>query len=784
MTTTAPPRDPAVWWQYLLGRRRLLAASGAALAGTTLSPLAQAGLRSPAAAAAGSTPPMVWLGRSWWSVRPGDWLAVDGRIEQHAPARRRTGRVVNRLTEDLTGGRATVSVVTGTLQRGRGFSGLLLGTGTRGLDPRARALVGPASGTGGGLFATYEADGRVRLRDHRREATDRRRGRGAVDPLSYPVLATGTAGRSRRTGERVRLQVQVLPTGARRVRLVITARDAAGGRVLSRLTTTVPRGAVRGGLGLVSSELDGSGARHWFSDFTARGRGVARHPDRGVGPIVSTLFTRTSGRLRLTAQLTPVDPDHAGPVRLERRALGGWLPVATSPVEPGFCARFDVVWPSASATDFRVVATGYEGTPGASYEGTVPAEPRGSLRLGSISCARATFRLVDLATRGILGVRPRLPGERRIGLYSPQNLWFPFAGTVAGLAVQRPDLLVAHGDQFYEDTPAGAEPEDADLLDVMGRYLLWCQAFGELTRRIPTVVLVDDHDVYQPNLWGAGGVRAPRGPASGGFTRSIDWVNALTQMQCGHNPPPADDTPVGDGVRPYYASFTYGGVDLAIVEDRTFKSAPSDPRPDTQLDMLGAAQERFLAQWVSGSSRPKVMLSQTVYACVQTGVDGRPDPDKDSGGWPRPARDRAIDVLAGHGVLMVAGDQHMGSLVQHLHPDGGPWQFASPAVGAGFQRWFEPGGRRRLPDRWTDAFGNAVRVAAIVQPSTTRSAYERAYGGTGVYGQRGRLNEGYGIVDVDVSGRQATVAAWPDDVDPTRAGASPYPGFPATVSLR
>jgi hypothetical protein len=37
---------------------------------------------------------------------------------------------------------------------------------------------------------------------------------------------------------------------------------------------------------------------------------------------------------------------------------------------------------------------------------------------------------------------------------------------------------------------------------VLYRRYLWVWAFRDLTREVPTVVLVDDHDVYHPNLWG------------------------------------------------------------------------------------------------------------------------------------------------------------------------------------------------------------------------------------------------------------------------------------------
>ena len=68
---------------------------------------------------------------------------------------------------------------------------------------------------------------------------------------------------------------------------------------------------------------------------------------------------------------------------------------------------------------------------------------------------------------------------------------------------QQPDLLVAHGDQYYEHKPTHLTAPSAEF-DMLGKFYLWLWSFREITAHVPTICLVDDHDVYHPNLWGVG----------------------------------------------------------------------------------------------------------------------------------------------------------------------------------------------------------------------------------------------------------------------------------------
>ena len=141
-----------------------------------------------------------------------------------------------------------------------------------------------------------------------------------------------------------------------------------------------------------------------------------------------------------------------------------------------------------------------------------------------------------------------LPGETFRGLYTTENLYFPYAPMVGQHPAAGPDLLVAFGDQYYENRPTETDLSQP-LLDVLFRYYLWLWSFADITRNTPTICLVDDHDVYHPNLWGWSGRAAPQGSYSwGGYIMPPAWVNAVQRMQCSHNPDAYDPTPVLQGI--------------------------------------------------------------------------------------------------------------------------------------------------------------------------------------------------------------------------------------------
>jgi alkaline phosphatase D len=724
----------------------------------------------------------VWLGAPYWANRLQDWRLRDGRMECVAEPGETGGRTVAVLTHELVagGGSASFAVRTGVLAEGTGFSGFLLGAGGGALDHRAAALVGRASGVGGGLFCTYEADGRIRFREHTNEAR----------PFEYaPLSAAAAAGPAppRATGEDVVLRLDVEPQPDGRFTLTLTARDHADGTLRATASRRdVPEADTLGGIALVSSSLWGSGARFWFRALRAGGAKLAVHPERALGPIVGTLYTVAGGTLKLTAQLVPIGRDEPQRVRLDHRLPGGsWTPGPVTTVGPGYTALFRIPrWDATRLREYRVVYA--PGTPRrATYTGVVQADPGTSrpLAIGMVNCTIHSFRPLDHMSSG----EPRLPGERRLGLYTPENLYFPYRTVAEGIAARGADLLVALGDQLYETRPTHEDPGRAPILDFLYRYYLWLWSFRSLTRDRPTVVLVDDHDVGQGNLWGHEGAAAPGGdPDEGGYARAASFVNAVQRIQCAHNPDPVDPTAVQQGIAPLYTAFRYGGTSFAVLEDRKWKGGGpgvAGPYASAPLELLGARQERFLADWAAASpDAPRVCLTGTLLGSLQTGPDGQPVADHDSNGYPAEARARAVRALGAAGTLVLSGDQHLASLVRH-GVDGfhdGPLQFVAPAAGSAFQRWFEPGplaNAEATPHTgdFTDAFGNRMHVHAVANPPLTFAAYRAGHPTGQELGDRAQKSDGYGIVRVDHAGAAYEIECWPWDAGPDDAQ---YPGWP------
>jgi alkaline phosphatase D len=719
--------------------------------------------------------PSRWLGPDFWGNRMQDWIRRNGRIECAAGAGNGLVRTVGVLTRSLTGAPAEVRIRTGTLQAGRGYSGFLIGTGTPDAHPLSAALVMSASGEGGGIFCVYDTDGQVRFRDHTDEDA----------PFAYaklPFTQTGPAP-DRRLDEDVDLVLNIT-AGATvgRVRLRLRAINHTTGRLLSEATMVgVDTSRVVGGISFVSSDRAGSGARFWFRSLQTSGSGVSAHPGRALGPIVGTLFSRFGARLRMTVQLMPHASLRGAPITLQvKDATGRWRDRASATVGDGYTALLTAGnWPSTSATPYRVV------TPtGATWSGVVPAEPNNGFVVASVNCVKATHRPTDRDSSG----EALLAGAQPLGLYSGANVYFPFHQLVAGVQAHQPDLLTVHGDQYYESSPtARTQPTELELLY---KYIPWLWSFREITRNTPTVVLVDDHDVYQPNLWGAGGDEAPGGDIrEGGYTSPADFVNLVQRVQCGHNPPPFDPTPVGQGIGVYYTTFAYGGISWALIEDRKFKTGPDSDEADTNPQLLGARQEDFLATWPTRHpGLPRIMLSQTTYACAHTDETGTPIQDHDSNGWPPQARNRALRLIKNAGAIMLAGDQHLGTLIRHGIDsfDDGPIQFTAPAGSTSFQRWFEPAGD--LPQagdtphtgHWTDGFGNQLHSLAVINPSFTQAEFRTIYPDRNDFGDRNLKNEGYGIVRIDPTARRFTFECWRWN---SNQSDTQYPGWPYQLSF-
>jgi alkaline phosphatase D len=730
-----------------------------------------------------------WIGPGYWANRLQDWRLAGGRIECLRGAAGFEVRSVSLLTREIVAGmhpcalgvRATLLADGG----GGGFCGFLIGAGGGALDYRAAALVQRASGTGGGLLCTYGSDGQVRFREHTNEER----------PLAFAEMFADQAVASPRTpaiGEEILLRLEIVPSGDA-FNLVLSA-WTADNQLLAAARRKADDDAIAGGMAIVSSPRTGvAGARYAFRDVRTGGAKIATRPERALGPIAGALHSLNGRVLKVSAQLMPIGDSEPQRAKIQfRSGTGAWTDGPSAQVEAGYTAHFRVEnWDAATERDYRIVYPA-DGAEPATYAGRIRREPARTapLTIGLVSCTIAAARSLEGGAGGA-----QLPAAEPLGRYTHKNLYVPHRELAANLTAQRPDLLVFAGDQFYENSPTRNEPDDpAPELDYLYKWLLWVWSFRELTRDTPAILLVDDHDVYHGNLWGNGGRAAPeRDQNRGGYKNKAAWVSMVQRTQCGHNPDPFDPTPVEQGIGVYYGAFRYGGASFAIVEDRKFKTAPIQGADlDVHVaELLGERQERFLEAWAKEPDPlPRICISQTLFGCLQTSPDGRPLLDFDANGYPKPGRDRAITLLRNAKAIAIAGDQHLASVVRHgvdTFKDG-VIQFAGPAGGTSWQRWFEPAAP--LPNReshprsgdFIDAFGNKMHVMAVANPRITFAEYRQHVKGRGQgLGDRRLKAEGYAIVRVDPKARHFVFECWPWDGDVKGGSAKQFEGWPITV---
>ncbi len=485
--------------------------------------------------------------------------------------------------------------------------------------------------------------------------------------------------------------------------------------------------------------------------------------------ICFTLYTVHEKTLKLTAQFYPLVNSEPFVATLQVERDGQWVAVDTADIiYPGYTATFRVEgWDEERSHRYRVA---HNKT--AFYTGLIQENPidKESFVLASMSCNSAS---------------PKHGGE-----ISKKDI-------VDNLKKIQPDLIFFAGDQVYDHNQH------------FRYWLRFGREFGELTRNTPTVCLPDDHDVGQANLWGEGGKRceSPDGMA-GGYYMPVSYVQEVERAQTSHLPDPFDPTPILRGIGVYYTHLRWGGLSFAILEDRKFKCGPArfkrhpgaradsiskpgyDPKrlDSPEAKLLGERQLRFLEHWVTDwkDAQMKCVLSQTVFAqtCNYSGQHEKPlFADFDSNGWPQTGRDRALSVIRKSFACLVAGDQHLATVVQHGVEDWNDagFSFASPAIANFWLRWWDPKtpGRNHRPGQpeytgeYLDGFHNKMTVHAAANPTDE----ERAADGD----KLSTRASGVGIIRFNKPARTITFECWPRHVDMTGPATAQYPGWPITI---
>ncbi|WP_129640753.1 MULTISPECIES: alkaline phosphatase D family protein [Steroidobacteraceae] len=733
----------------------------------------------------------VWLGEAFWANRLQDWRLANGRIECLNGRESFEARTVALLTRSMNRKRAParISVRLGLVEPGRpGFAGFLLGIGAGKLDYRSCALAHARGGEGGGFMAVMDDRGELCFRDFSAD----QRANAFVPQKRDAHQSTGALG-----SREIVLACCIEPAGRGRFNVELVARDGATGEKIGfALRRDVAERELCGGISLISSPpSQQAGARWWFSEVATGGAKIDEHPERALGPVMGCLHSLNRNVLKLTAQLLPVSAKEHCELRLDYRALprGHWIQGPRAALGDGYVAAFRLDrWDADTPHQYRIIDPACADR--VLYEGRIAADPasKRELRIALYSCILPTARRLDEDSYD-----PWIAEERVPGRYTPENILFPHRRLIANCDRHDPDLYVFCGDQFYEGYPTRSARDTSEAkLDTLYRWYLWYWAFRDCVRDKPTIVLADDHDVLQGNLWGNAGAgsRLPR-EEDGGFKWSKDLIRMIYRIEQGHNPDSYDPTPIEYDIPVGYGEFVYGGVSFCLLEDRKFKSPPdmSVAPASARGELLGPRQEEFLEYWSRTSTDlPKICLTASVWASAQTDHEGQPLLDYDSNGYPPDGRTRAVKLLARAKALVLTGDQHLALLARQgiEGHDDGPLFFAGPAAAAFWQRWFEGRGKLRNrrdddPDTgdFTDAFGNRMRILAAANPKIPHAEFQRRNRTWGKFLSDSRMkSEGYGLIRVDHRSRTARIECWPWDQDP-HSGRQ-FAGWPYLHKLR
>jgi alkaline phosphatase D len=725
-----------------------------------------------------------WIGPDYWANRLQDWRLKNGRIECLRDEAGFEVRTVSLLTRQLNtshkAGRIQARV--GCINPEKpGFCGFLLGVGGGHLEYRGAALAQRFSGTGGGFMAVIDEKGNLSFRDF--SSHDK--------PLAFEQLSRpASINLDSVANKEILLDCHIDPVADGKFDVRLIASDANSKEELGfAVRLGVAADELVGNISLLSSPPAKShGSRWWLSDVKTGGDKIAVNPNHALGPVMGCMHSLNKNVLKMSAQFMPISTEQQPEARLEYRVVGsgGWQN-QTVEIGDGFVALFRIdTWDSSKDYEYRVV---YPSQPEkALFSGKVVRDPGTSkdLNIALFSCQIPTSKSLDRGEYGKF-----IPAEEEYGRYEPANIVFPHQPMVDYCESLSPDLYLFCGDQYYETFPTQDGGFSADAkLDTLYRWYLWYWCYRDVLKNKPCIVVADDHDILQGNLWGNKGISAAsKKEEEGGYKRDKGLVRMIYRVQHGHNPDPYDPTPIAHDIPVTYGSFVYGGVSFAVVEDRKFKTPPKyDVDPTTvKGDLLGARQEKFLAEWKNmDPGLPKICLTASMWGSPQTAKNGKPLLDYDANGYPFDGRTRAVKLVSDAKAVVLTGDQHLGlAAVQGVNDyEDGALFFAGPAVCSFWERWFEGMGklenqRNNDPNtgHFIDTFGNKMRVLAVANPKLTFDEFAAQNESWGMFMSDRKLkSEGYGFVRVQHEKQQYVMECWSWDANP--ASEKPFPGWP------
>lgn len=738
-----------------------------------------------------SSPDRVWPGPGYWGNRLQDWEVKNNRINCSLVTKPR--RTLHRLGTSIrgNGGDFTFTVESGVdagTPSSNGRTGFLIGAGPN-LDWRAAMLVHDGLGRDFGTFLGITNTGTAVIEDLSQGGISP--AASGANPGNFPSIARLTL-----TG--------VYDDSTGNYTLTIRSLGSTG-NLISQAITTVSSARVLGSFGLFSNR-GSSGTAHWFDNFTGIGTALQPESDRSLA-IIGALHSLNWGELKMSAHLPPVDLATTPPVTLETQQNGVWSQIATAPIDntdnvSSYTATFTIPgWDDTRDHPYRI---GVE-VDGETYHwhGTVRKDPidENEIVITNTSCQR----VADLSIESD-------------GMdWSPVMMWHPHLQSYKHIGKHNPHVLLALGDQIYEGQPTSKDANSGPFNlhhDYLYKWYLWVLQARDLAKDIPTISIPDDHDIYQGNLWGEGGI-ATTDQRTGGYEQAASWVRLVERTHSSHIPKsdpynPIQPAPTVDqGINVYFTGMNYGEIGFAVLEDRKFKTGRLEAPTDLdQQFLLGQRQKDFLRAWSTDwkGQRVKCAVSQSPLGTLSTHAStgyGFNLNDRDSHGWPAHRRVEAWELLRLSRSFQLAGDQHLSTLVHHGvdGPADAGYSFASPAMSNFFPRVFDPvhnaPGRTTEVSPYTGDFffdGNGNLPSGEPNLTSSHPAHIRMVAAANpleYYDQTRGINPanlhdrgaGYGMIRVNKTTRQITFESWPIHSDPENPSTGgQFPGWPVTIN--
>lgn len=734
---------------------------------------------------------MKWVGPQYWGNRLQDWKLKDGRVICSLKGRNRNLHLLT--VQNLKGNsefdtKVTISIIDSRLEDfERGYFGISLGSKGRFDDYRSAAVFGKGLDIGLNLLGDLTVGEEVFKTNFSKLPKD----------FTLQVIVKN------KDNENQTLKVNVLNPKTEEVLYSVNNID-------------VNQTNLQGSFALLSHVDTKNNDNHMplvsFEKWRINSESLHVNENNIYGPICFVQYTLHREKLKITAQLAPVEEIQGHKVLLQFKNQDKWVTKEKKEItNPGRAVNFSVHnWTENKNIPYRIrlELPLKRGLHQYDFEGTVVADPKAgeTLKAAVFSCNC--------------------------------DYGFPDADINESVAQLNPDLCMFLGDQFYEGTGGFGVQFTGDFdmmcLDYLRKWMMFGWSYREIFRHRPCAIIPDDHDVYHGNIWGETGKLADNSEGfgatsqdSGGYKMPAAWVNMVQFTQTSHLPDAYDATPVQNNIGVYYTHWNYGGLSFAILEDRKFKSAPAHILPleadvnngwimaddfdikkhrDLKAELLGKRQEDFLEDWVqdwSHDTQMKVVLSQTNFATVatlpkeaKTGavipklyipekgeyIEGdKATVDMDSNGWPAYKRDKAVEIIRKGFAFHIAGDQHLGSFIQYGVNDFGDsgYAFAGPALNNIWPRRFWPPvdssehtyEAPAYTGNHIDGFGNKMTVKAVGNPHQMHKEpailHNRAVG--------------YGMVTFNKKNRTIKTECFQRFKDP-KEESSQYPGWPQTIT--